>query len=105
MRSPSFDVIVIGAGSAGSVVAARLSEDPNVSVLLLEAGGSDPRLAVRAPLAYSAQMRGATDWDFTTEPEPGCVDRRLDQPRGKVLGGTSSMNAMVWVRGSRRDYD
>jgi choline dehydrogenase len=105
MRTRSFDVVVIGAGSAGSAVAARLSEDPTISVLLLEAGGSDRHLSVRAPLAYSAQMGGATDWDFTTEPEPGCANRRLAQPRGRVLGGTSSMNAMLWVRGSRRDYD
>jgi choline dehydrogenase len=101
MRSRSFDVVVIGAGSAGCAVAGRLTEDPTVSVLLLEAGGTDRRLSIRAPLAYSAQMRGATDRDFTTEPEPGCADRRLVQPCGKVLGGTSSMNAMLWVRGSR----
>ena len=105
MGSSPFDVIVIGAGSAGCAVASRLSEDPNLTVLHLEAGGSDRRLSVRAPLAYSAQMRGPTDWNFTTEPEPGCENRRLEQPRGKVIGGTSSMNAMVWVRGSRRDYD
>lgn len=104
MGSSPFDVIVIGAGSAGCAVASRLSEDPNLTVLHLEAGGSDRRLSVRAPLAYSAQMRGPTDWNFTTEPEPGCENRRLEQPRGKVIGGTSSMNAMVWVRGSRRDY-
>lgn len=101
----TYDHVVIGAGSAGSAVAARLSEDPSRSVLLLEAGGSDRRLTVRAPLAYSAQMGGSTDWSFETEPEPGCEDRRIFQPRGKVLGGTSSMNAMVWVRGAQADYD
>lgn len=100
-----FDYIVVGAGSAGCPVAARLAEDPSRTVLLIEAGGHDRRLSVRAPLAYSAQMGGKTDWAFETEPEPGCADRRMAQPRGKVLGGTSAMNAMVWVRGSRADYD
>lgn len=100
-----FDYIVVGAGSAGCAVAASLAEDSARSVLLLEAGGSDRRLEVRAPLAYSAQMRGSTDWAFETEPEPGCDGRRLYQPRGKVLGGTSAMNAMVWVRGCKADYD
>jgi choline dehydrogenase len=74
-------------------------------VLLIEAGGSDRRLPVRAPLAFGAQMGGPTDWAFESEPEPGCDDRRIPQPRGKVLGGTSAMNAMVWVRGTRLDYD
>ncbi|WP_370501098.1 GMC family oxidoreductase [Mycolicibacterium sp. jd] len=101
----AYDHIVVGAGSAGCAVAARLSEIQPGSVLLLEAGGSDFRLSVRAPLAYSAQMGGATDWSFQTEPEPGCANRRMFQPRGKVLGGTSAMNAMVWVRGSAADYD
>lgn len=101
----SYDYVVVGAGSAGCAVAARLSADPSRTVLLLEAGGSDLRLSVRAPLAYSAQIDGATDWKLYTEPEPGCANRRLPQPRGKVLGGTSSMNAMVWVRGARCDYD
>jgi choline dehydrogenase len=101
----SYDYIVVGAGSAGCAVAARLSADPSRTVLLLEAGGSDRKLSVRAPLAYSTQMHGVTDWAFETEPEPGCADRRMFQPRGKVIGGTSAMNAMVWVRGCRLDYD
>ena len=99
------DYVVIGAGSAGCAVAGRLSADSSRSVLLLEAGGSDLRLSVRAPLAFGSQFGGATDWKLQTEPEPGCANRRMEQPRGKVIGGTSSMNAMVWVRGSRHDYD
>jgi choline dehydrogenase len=99
-----YDYIVVGAGSAGCAVAARLAAESH-SVLLIEAGGSDRRIPVRAPLAYGAQMGGKTDWAFESEPEPGCDGRRIPQPRGKVLGGTSAMNAMVWVRGTRLDYD
>ncbi|MCX2928839.1 GMC family oxidoreductase N-terminal domain-containing protein [Mycobacterium sp. CVI_P3] len=99
-----YDYIVIGAGSAGCALAGRLAAGPS-SVLLLEAGGSDRRLTVRAPLAFAAQMSGPTDWDFSSQPEPGCDGRTIPQPRGRVLGGTSSMNAMVWVRGSHLDYD
>lgn len=99
-----YDYIVIGAGSAGCAVAARLAAG-SASVLLLEAGGSDRRLTVRAPLAFGAQVGGATDWGFSSEPEPACEGRRIIQPRGRVLGGTSSMNAMVWVLGTRIDYD
>jgi choline dehydrogenase len=99
-----YDYVVVGAGSAGCAVAARLAAASH-SVLLIEAGGSDRRIPVRAPLAYGAQMGGKTDWAFESEPEPGCDGRRIPQPRGKVLGGTSAMNAMVWVRGTRLDYD
>lgn len=99
-----YDYIVIGAGSAGCAVAARLAAG-SASVLLLEAGGSDRRLTVRAPLAFGAQVGGATDWGFHSEPEPACEGRSIIQPRGKVLGGTSSMNAMVWVLGTQIDYD
>ncbi|WP_424216928.1 GMC family oxidoreductase (plasmid) [Streptomyces sp. BI20] len=96
---------MIGAGSAGAVVAARLSEDPGRRVLLVEAGGTDRRLAVTAPLLFRTLFGGPADWDLRTEPEPGCADRRLTQPRGRILGGTSCLNAMVWVRGSAADYD
>ena len=101
----TYDHIVIGAGSAGCAVAARLSEDPARRVLLIEAGGSDRRLETRAPLAFSGLFHTARDWDYFTEPEPGCDGRSLYQPRGKLLGGCSAMNAMLWVRGSDRDYD
>jgi choline dehydrogenase len=74
-------------------------------VLLLEAGGSDQRLTVQAPLAYGSQIGKSTDWRFVAEPEPNLTGRAIPQPRGRVLGGTSSMNAMVWVRGARCDYD
>ncbi len=100
-----FDHIVIGAGSAGCAVAARLSEDPDRQVLLVEAGGSPANLNVLAPLAFSKQFHGKGDWDYYTEPEPGLDDRRIFEPRGKVLGGCSAMNAMLWVRGHPLDYD
>jgi choline dehydrogenase len=104
MSTTAYDYIVIGAGSAGCAVAARLAAASH-TVLLIEAGGSDRRIPVRAPLAWGAQVGGPTDWAYESEPEPGCDGRRIPQPRGKVLGGTSAMNAMVWVRGTRVDYD
>ncbi|MBB3749539.1 choline dehydrogenase [Mycolicibacterium sp. BK634] len=102
---PDYDYIVVGAGSAGCALAGRLAAAGTSRVLLLEAGGSDRRLTVRAPLAFAAQMGGPTDWDFHSVPEPACDGRVIPQPRGRVLGGTSSMNAMVWVRGTQLDYD
>ncbi len=101
----TYDHIVIGAGSAGCAVAARLSEDPARRVLLVEAGGSDRRLEMRAPAAFPAQFHAKGDWDYVTEPEPGCADRRVYSPRGRVLGGCSTMNAMLWVRGCALDFD
>ncbi|MGE0219060.1 GMC family oxidoreductase [Mycolicibacterium sp.] len=100
-----YDHIVIGGGNTGCVVAARLSEDPGRSVLLLEAGGSDRRLAVLMPAAAITQFGTAIDWDYLTEPEPALEGRRLRSPRGKVLGGCSSMNVLAYVRGNRVDYD
>ena len=102
----AFDYIIIGAGSAGCVLANRLSEDPNVRVLLLEAGGRDwhPFIHMPAGLAKLVGKKGV-NWDYDTAPEPHLDNRTLWWPRGKVLGGSSSINAMCYVRGHARDYD
>jgi choline dehydrogenase len=101
----TFDYIIIGAGSAGCVLANRLSADPAVSVLLLEAGGPDKKMEIGIPAAYSKLNRTAVDWSFWSEPQPALGGRRLYLPRGKTLGGSSSTNAMAYVRGNRADYD
>jgi choline dehydrogenase len=100
-----YDYVIVGAGSAGCVLADRLSEDPDVRVLLLEAGGTDEDELVQIPAAFGALLRTDRDWDHSTAPESECDNRRLYLPRGKVLGGCSSTNAMVYIRGNRRDYD
>jgi choline dehydrogenase-like flavoprotein len=101
----SYDYIVVGAGSAGAVVASRLSEDASNRVLLIEAGGSHRHLKVQMPAAFPKQFKTALDWEFYTEPEPFLGGRSLYHPRAKMLGGCSSMNAMVYIRGNRDDYD
>ena len=100
-----YDYVIVGAGSAGCVLAARLSEDPDVSVLLLEAGGPDTKDNIHVPLGYLQLQRTDVDWDYVSAPEPNCDGRRIALPRGKVLGGSSSINAMVYIRGNHRDYD
>ena len=101
----SFDYIVVGAGSAGCVLANRLSADPAVRVLLLEAGGKDSSPNIKIPAAFAKQFHSKLDWDFNTDPEPHVDGRSLYIPRGKSLGGSSSMNAMLYVRGRPLDYD
>jgi choline dehydrogenase len=99
------DYVIVGAGSAGCVLANRLSEDPSVRVLLLEAGGSDRSPKIKIPAAFPQQFHTKLDWDFATEPEAHVDGRSLYIPRGKALGGSSSMNAMLYVRGRPLDYD
>jgi choline dehydrogenase len=100
-----YDYVIVGAGSAGCVLASRLSEDPDVQVLLLEAGPPDTNENIHVPLGYLQLGRTEVDWDYCSAPEPECNGRRIPLPRGKVLGGSSSINAMVYIRGNRRDYD
>ncbi|MCL2613388.1 MAG: GMC family oxidoreductase N-terminal domain-containing protein [Nocardioidaceae bacterium] len=104
-RHGVYDYIVVGAGSGGSAVAARLARNPAVTVLLVEAGGSDFRLDTRAPAAFGEQFHKKGDWDYFTQPEPAAANREIHLPRAKVVGGCSAMNAMLWVRGSDRDFD
>ena len=97
--------MIVGAGSAGCVLAARLTEDPSTRVLLLEAGGRGVHPNIAIPAAFAKQFKTKLDWDYSTEPEPACENRSLYIPRGKGLGGSSSMNAMLYVRGRPLDYD
>ena len=101
-----FDYIVIGAGSAGCVIASRLAENDDVRVLLIEAGGRDNRLSIKMPSAFYMPLHDQKiNWGYYSEPEPGLDYRRVHCPRGKVLGGSSSINGMVYIRGNRKDFD
>lgn len=100
------DVVIVGAGAAGCVLAARLSEDPALRVLLLEAGGEDSNPWIHVPSGVAKTVGNpAVDWRFETEPAPGLAGRRVPLPRGKVLGGTTAINGMLYIRGTPRDYD
>lgn len=102
----NFDYVIVGAGSAGCVLANRLSADPEISVLLLEAGGSDNYVWIHIPIGYLyTQNNPRTDWCFVTEPEAWLGGRAFNYPRGRVLGGCSSINGMIYMRGQARDYD
>lgn len=103
-----FDYVIVGGGSAGSVLASRLTENPSVSVCLLEAGGSGKSLLVRMPLMGAVMLPGygkINNWAFHTEPQPGLNGRKGYQPRGRGLGGSSAINATIYIRGHRSDYD
>ena len=101
-----FDYIIVGAGSSGCVLASRLTEDPGVKVLVIEAGGSEKHPILEMPVAWFRAMRKASfGWGYATEPEPFCDNRRIPAPRGRVIGGCSSINGMMYSRGHPHDYD
>src|SRR6478736_8753428 len=99
------DYVIVGAGSAGCVLAGRLSEDPDVEVVLLEAGGPDAAAELHVPAMFPLAFKSSLDWDLYGEEEPGLGRRRLYLPRGRVIGGSSSINAMIYLRGHRADFD
>ena len=100
------DFVVVGAGSAGCVIAARLSEDPATKVVVLEAGGLDTNRWIHIPLGFGKTFADpSVNWCYETEPDPGAGGRKIFWPRGKVLGGSSSINGMVYIRGQMEDFD
>src|SRR5690349_9331647 len=102
----TYDYIIIGAGSAGCVLANRLTQDPDISVLLIEAGAKDDYIWIHIPVGYLYCINNSrTDWLYRTEADPGLNGRSLIYPRGKVLGGSSSINGMIYMRGQARDYE
>jgi choline dehydrogenase len=104
-HNPVYDYIIVGAGSAGCVLAHRLTEDASTRVLLLEAGAPDRPLTLHMPAAFSTFFKSRYDWAYDTVPQPHLQQRRLYWPRGKVLGGSSAINAMIYTRGHPSDYD
>ena len=106
MSAPLFDFVIVGAGAAGCVIADRLSANGRFTVAIIEAGGSDRRFWVQVPLGYGRTLHDrSVNWAYRTEPDPGLGGQQDYWPRGKVLGGSSSINAMVWIRGDSRDFD
>ena len=102
----NYDYVIVGAGSAGCVLANRLSADPSKNVLLLEAGGEDSNPWIHVPVGYFKTLHNPkTDWCFKADPDPGLNGRSLDWPRGKVLGGSSAINGLLYIRGQREDFD
>ena len=102
----TYDYVIVGGGTAGCLLANRLSADPNNTVLLLEAGGKDDWIWIHIPVGYLYCIGNPrTDWCYKTEPDPGLNGRSILYARGRVLGGSSSINAMLYLRGQERDYD
>ncbi len=104
-KARSYDFIICGGGTAGCVLASRLSEDPHTSVLVLEAGGNNNALEVKAPLVFTKNFRTERDWDYTTTPQPALLNKEFQWPRGKLIGGSSSINAMMYHHCAPSDYD
>lgn len=106
MAATRYDYVIVGAGSAGCVLANRLSENPRRKVLLIEAGGSDARFWIKVPLGYAKTFADrSVNWSYTAQPDPGLNGRQAYWPRGRVIGGSSSINAMAYLRGLPHDYD
>ena len=103
--SQRYDHVIVGAGSSGCALARRLSDDPEVTVALIEAGGLDDREAITSPTEYFKLWGTDVDWGYESVPQQGTKGRVHGMPRGKVLGGTSSINGMVYLRGAREDFD